>query len=224
MEVIYDGKTKRLVRIDDRMLLQFKDAITGDAAGNVDPGGNFVVGQLQGKGAASARVAAHLFKLLGNAGIDTHFCRLHSNTEIEISPASRIQLEVVYRARAYGSFLRRYRGHVEPMAELDVVEFNLKDDALGDPLIEHHAIIKLRIASVEELEHMRATARKVAGVVAKELTGHGLELIDLKVEFGRIDDKLVLVDELSGDTMRVYDPAEKKLLNQIELAEKLGIT
>jgi phosphoribosylaminoimidazole-succinocarboxamide synthase len=224
MKIIYEGKTKRLIRVDDRLLLQFKDAITGDAAGNVDPGGDFVVGQLEGKGVASARVAAHLFKLLSDAGINTHFRRLHSNTEIEISSASRIQLEVVYRSRAYGSFLRRYRGHVEPMAELDIVEFSLKDDALGDPLMESSAIIKLGIASPTEVEHMRITARKVARVVAKELAGRGLELIDLKVEFGRVDEKLVVVDELSGDTMRVYDPTKKRLLNQIELAEKLGVT
>jgi phosphoribosylaminoimidazole-succinocarboxamide synthase len=90
--------------------------------------------------------------------------------------------------------------------------------------MESSAIIKLGIASPTEVEHMRTTARKVARVVAKELAGRGLELIDLKVEFGRVDEKLVVVDELSGDTMRVYDPTKKRLLNQIELAEKLGVT
>lgn len=223
METIYDGKTKRVVRTGDRIILQFKDAVTGDAAGNVDPGGNFIVGSLKGKGVASARVATHFFKMLGDAGIDTHFCGARSGAEIEALLAARIPLEVVYRAKAYGSFLARYRNRVTPMSPLDVVEFNLKDDALGDPLITSQAVARLGIADAGELERMETVTRKVALLVTKSLLDLGLELVDMKLEFGRIDDKLLVVDELSGDTMRVYDPAEKKLLNQVELACKLGL-
>lgn len=222
METIYNGKTNRLVRFGDKMLLQFKDTLVGDAQGNVDPGGDFVVGQLQGKGAASAKVAACFFRLLNEAGIETHFTGVHSETELEIRPATRIQLEVIYRALAYGSFLRRYRGHVQPLAELDLVEFNLKEDALQDPLIERHAIVKLGIATAEEVERMEARAREISKVVGKALMKVGLKLVDMKLEFGRVDGKLLVIDALSGDTMRVYDPAQKKVLNQLELAERLG--
>ena len=224
MEVIYDGKTNRLLRAGDRMLLQFKDTLVGDAEGNADPGGDFVVGQLEGKGVASAKVAAYFFNLMQGAGIETHFLGVHSDTELEIRPAMRIQLEVIYRALAYGSFIRRYRGHVQPMAELDLVEFNLKDDALGDPLLERHVVAKLGIASSDEIGRMEVVARRVARAVMGMLADQGLKLVDMKLEFGRIGEKLVVIDALSGDTMRVYDSEKKKVLNQLELAERLGLT
>lgn len=223
MEVLYDGKTKRLVRLGDRMLLQFKDAVVGDAEGDVDPGGDFVVGRLEGKAVAAAKVAAYLFNSLKETGIKTHFLGVHSETELEIRQAMRIPLEVIYRALAYGSFLRRYRGHAQPMEELDLVEFNLKADALGDPLLERSAITKIKIASEVEVERMEALAREVARHVSEVLAGFGLRLVDMKLEFGRVGGELLVIDELSGDTMRVYDPAQKKVLNQLELARRLGL-
>jgi phosphoribosylaminoimidazole-succinocarboxamide synthase len=222
--VIYTGKTKRLLSDGKRVVLQFKDDLTGDADGKADPGGNFIVGSIGGKGAASAKVTAFLFGQLVKAGIDTHFVGLLSDTEIEVLQAKMIPLEVVCRAKAYGSFLARYRGHFEEMSPLDLVEFNLKDDALGDPLITPHAIAKLGIASASELRRIETTTRKVTSIVSKALEVHGLELIDMKLEFGRINGKLAVVDEISGDTMRVYDLKQERLLNQVELAERLGLT
>jgi phosphoribosylaminoimidazole-succinocarboxamide synthase len=204
-------------------VLQFKDDLTGDADGKVDPGGNFIVGKIEGKGAASAKVTAFLFSKLAKAGIETHFRELLSDTEIEVLEAKMIPLEVICRAKAYGSFLARYRGHFKEMSPLDLVEFNLKDDTLGDPLITPHAIVKLGIASASELRRIEKTTRKVSSIVSKTLDARGLELIDMKLEFGRINGKLAVVDEISGDTMRVYDLKQKRLLNQVELAEKLGL-
>jgi phosphoribosylaminoimidazole-succinocarboxamide synthase len=224
VEVIYEGKTKRVVIAGERVLFQFKDDVTGDADGNINPGGNFIVGHLEGKGAASARVATFIFELLNREGIETHFRGLRSDNEIEVLWTTRIPLEVIYRAKAYGSFLTRYRGHVEQMSPLDLIEFNLKDDALGDPLITPQAIVKLGIASASELQRMEATARKVVSIISRTLASRGLEVIDMKLEFGRVGGKLIMVDELSGDTMRVYDLTQKKLLNPVELATKLGLT
>ncbi len=223
LEVVYEGKTKRVFRAGKKWVLRFKDAITGDADGNPDPGGNFVVGKLDGKAAASAKTAAHFFKLLSDAGMVTHFLRLRSDTEIEIRPAKRIALEVIYRHRAYGSFLSRYGAHVKPMMELDLIEFCLKDDNLGDPLITSLAATKLGLASFEELKQMERTTRKVALIIQENLAEHGLELIDMKLEFGKINDKLVVIDEISGDTMRVYDSKKQRMLNQLEFAQKLGV-
>lgn len=223
MEVVYEGKTKRVLRAGERWVLGFKNTITGDADGSADPGGNFVVGELDGKAAASAKTAAHLFELLNGAGIATHFLRLRSDTEVEIRPAERFALEVIYRRRAYGSFLSRYRDHVKPMAELDLVEFCLKDDDLGDPLITPRAVVKLGLASSGELEQMEKVTRKAASVVQENLAERGLELVDMKLEFGKIDGKLAVVDEISGDTMRVYDSKRQRMLNQLEFAQKLGV-
>ena len=220
---IYEGKTKRVIRTGDKIIIKFKDAITGSADGKPDPGGNFVVGTLPGKSVAAARVATYFFEVLREGGIDTHFYRLHSDTEIEVLLTERIRLEVIYRAKAYGSFLARYRNYVEPMAYLDIVEFTLKDDSLGDPLIAPQAIVRLGIASEDEVKSMETTARKVAQLVNSSLSSKGLELVDMKLEFGRRDNKLLIIDELSGDTMRIYDPGQKRMLNQVELAERLGL-
>lgn len=223
LEVVYEGKTKRVFRADERWVLRFKDTITGDADGNPDPGGNFVVGELDDKAAASAKTAAHFFELLSGAGITTHFLRLRSDTEVEVRPAERVALEVIYRRRAYGSFLSRYGDRVKPMAGLDLVEFCLKDDNLGDPLITPQAAVKFGLASSRELEQMEETTRKAASLIQKNLAERGLELVDMKLEFGKIDGKLVVVDEISGDTMRVYDSKKQSMLNQLELARKLGV-
>lgn len=224
MEVIYEGKTKRLLKVGDHAVLKFKDEVTGDAEGNPDPGGNLVVGTLEGKGAASAKVAAYFFKLMGEAGISTHFRGLRSDDEIEIALTTPIPLEVIYRAKAFGSFLARYRGHVEPLTPLDLVEFNLKEDTLGDPLITRQVILKLGLTGDVELGRIEVTTRRVAGLVRRVLAEVGLELIDMKLEFGRAGDKLLVIDGLSGDTMRVYDPGKKKVLNQLELAEGFSLT
>jgi phosphoribosylaminoimidazole-succinocarboxamide synthase len=224
METIYDGKTKRILRDGKKILLQFKDTVTGDAHGKFDTGGDFVVGSVESKGVASAKVAIYFFKLLNKSGIATHFRRAHSDAEIEVLLVERIPLEVIYRAKAFGSFLVRYEGKVEPMVPLDLVEFNLKNDALKDPLMTPHAIMKLGLASGGELKWMEAMAHKIASVVAKALSAKGLELVDMKLEFGRADGKLLMVDELSGDTMRVHDKIQKRMMDQIELAKKLGLT
>ncbi len=224
MEIIYEGKTKRLLKFGDQVVLKFKDDVTGDAEGNPDPGGNLVVGTLEGKGAASAKVAAYFFKLMGEADIPTHFKGLRSDDEIEVVLTTSIPLEVIYRVKALGSFLTRYQGHVEPLTPLDLVEFNLKKDKLKDPLITRQAILKLGLTGDVELGRIEVTTRRVAGLVRRVLTEVGLELIDIKLEFGRTGDKLLVIDGISGDTMRVYDPGKKKVLNQLELAEGFSLT
>jgi phosphoribosylaminoimidazole-succinocarboxamide synthase len=222
MEVLYDGKTKRLVKIDDKLLLQFKDTVLGNAEGKPDPGGNFVIGRIKGKAASSASVAIRFFEFLRRVGIETHFLRKYSATELEILPAESIPLEVIYRARAYGSFLRRYRGAVEPLAELDIVEFTLKNDALGDPLVESSALPNLGIASPEEVEEMRRKTRTIGKLLHGFLREFGLGLVDVKIEFGRRKGKLVVIDAINGDTMRVMDGTSGKVLDWAELGKKLS--
>lgn len=219
--MIYEGKTKRITKVGDRLVLQFKDTLTGRPDGKVDPGGDRVVGSLQGKGEATAKVAAFFFKLLEEAGLKTHFLGVRSSRGLEILPAERIPLEVIYRSKAYGSFLERYRGHINPLAPLDLIELTLKDDSLGDPLLTPSAAIKLGLLKESELEQIESLTKKAARVVKQTLAKKGLELVDMKLEFGRAGGDLVLVDELSGDTMRVYDPRSNKLLNQLELASRL---
>lgn len=222
MEVLYDGKTKRLVRSGDRLFLKFKDTLLGNAEGRVDPGGDFVVGESVGKGKAAASVAARIFERLNGEGQETHFVGKKSDDELEILKADRIRLEVIYRALAYGSFLRRYKGFVKPLAELDLVEFTLKDDALGDPLIVCPSITKLGIATREEVEEMRKMAVETGKAVGRIVDEVGFRLVDLKVEFGRRGGKLIVIDAIHGDTMRALEKKSGKVPDPVELDRKLA--
>lgn len=221
MELEYDGKTKRILRNGKGLVLKFKDTVVGDSSGSVDPGGNIVVDEVEGKAEASAQTSAHFFTLLEEEGVSTHFLEVLSPTEIRIQETERYRLEVIYRRRAYGSFLSRYGGYVEPFQELDLVEFSLKDDDLRDPFLTEKAVLKLDLASEDEIGEMKRIIRKVAIIITDYLEDFELQLIDMKLEFGELNDKILVIDEISGDTMRVYDPEMKKILNQVELAKKL---
>lgn len=224
MKLVYDGKTKQIYRENQHLVLQFKNTLTGDSSGSIDPGGNQTVGKKDGKGKASAQTAAHFFKLIESSRIPTHFLKVRSPVEIEVQATDRVPLEVIYRALAYGSFLSRYGNNVEKFQELDLVEFSLKNDELGDPFIAKGAIPSLNLADGEEVEKMEEITREVASIINRNLSERDLRLVDMKVEFGKFQGKLIVIDEISGDTMRVYDPRENKILNQIELARRLGLT
>lgn len=221
MELEYDGKTKRILRNGKGLVLKFKDTVVGDSSGSVDPGGNIVVDEVEGKAEASAQTSAHFFTLLEEEGVSTHFLEVLSPTEIRIQETERYRLEVIYRRRAYGSFLSRYGGYVEPFQELDLVEFSLKDDDLRDPFLTEKAVLKLDLASEDEVREMKRIIRKVASIINDYLEDFELQLVDMKLEFGELNDEILVIDEISGDTMRVYDSGIKKILNQVELAKKL---
>lgn len=224
VEVVYEGKTKIVLKSNDEWFLEFKDSVTGDDSGNIDSGGNRVVDELEGKAEATAKTATHFFRMINEEDVSTHFVELSSPTRIQIIPTERIPLEVIYRKSAYGSFLSRYGDYVDPMEELNLIEFNLKDDELGDPLLTEESVIRLKIASTEDIQQMKRITREVANLIQSDLGEHGLDLIDMKLEFGRSDGGLRVVDEISGDTMRVRDLETGQMLNQIELAERLELT
>lgn len=223
MELEYDGKTKRILRNGKGLVLKFKDTVVGDSSGSVDPGGNIVVDEVEGKAEASAQTSAHFFTLLEEEGVSTHFLEVLSPTEIRIQETERYRLEVIYRRRAYGSFLSRYGGYVEPFQELDLVEFSLKDDDLRDPFLTEKAVLKLDLASEDEVREMKRIIRKVASTINDYLEDFELQLVDMKLEFGELNDEILVIDEISGDTMRVYDSGIEKILNQVELAKKLNL-
>ncbi|MBS3815523.1 MAG: phosphoribosylaminoimidazolesuccinocarboxamide synthase [Hadesarchaea archaeon] len=223
MKKIYEGKTKVLLKSNNDFFLEFQDNVLGSKSGEVDPGGNEVVGKLEGKAEASARTAAHFFSILNEEKIPNHFIELSSPTRIKISSSNRLPLEVIYREKAYGSYLRRYSGFVEPMEELQIIEFNLKADELGDPLLTEDSIVKLDLAGQEEIRKIKNMVREVVQLIQENLEKYELDLIDLKLEFGNQNGEIEVIDEISGDTMRVFDSDNEVILNQVELAERLGL-
>jgi len=216
LKLIYSGKTKDVYEDGSYLVFYFKDTILG-RDGQEDSGSNEVIGERTGKGSLVLEQAEFFFRLLEENGIKTHFVERIDERRARFLRAERIPLEVIYRELAYGSFLRRYKGWVKPFQRLGIVEFTLKDDSLDDPVIVEEAVTALGIVSRGEVEEMKETTRKVARVLRDFLSSKGLQLVDFKLEFGRLDGKLIVIDELSGDTMRVAK--DGRILTREELSE-----
>ncbi|NJF24242.1 phosphoribosylaminoimidazolesuccinocarboxamide synthase [Thermococcus sp. Bubb.Bath] len=216
MRRIYRGKTKDVYEDGPYLVFHFKDSILGED-GREDTGGNEVIGERRGKGSAVLDETEFFFRLLERNGIRTHFVERIDKRRARFLKAEKIPLEVIYRELAYGSFLRRYNGWVKELTPLGIVEFTLKDDALKDPLITEEAIVRLGIASEGEVMEMKEKTRIVAEILREFFCSKGLQLVDFKLEFGRRNGKLIVIDELSGDTMRIM--RDGKLLSQEKLRE-----
>jgi len=221
MKLIYQGKTKDVYLLEDgNYLLKFKDEVTGEN-GVFDPGANTVGLTIPGAGKAALKLTKFFFEILERKGIPTHYleANLQQNT-LKVKPAEVFGkgLEVICRYRAVGSFFRRYGSYIEEGRPLDVlVEFTLKDDARNDPLITEDTLEALGILSKEEYKILKELTRKIGKIIKEELASKGIELYDLKLEFGREKDKqqIILIDEISGGNMRAYQ--EGTYLEPLEL-------
>ena len=207
MKTIYEGKTKTVFEAGDgNILLQFKDDVTGEG-GVIDPGANSIIGKVEGKGNASLRLSKYFFEILKREGIPSHYIDADtgSNTML-VKKADTFGdgLEFICRRRAAGSFVRRYGRYIKEDAPLDyLVEITLKDDERGDPLVNEDSLYQLGLMKKEEIDEAVALTKKVAVLVENEVKRFGLEFVDIKFEFGRVDGKIVVIDEISGDNMRV---------------------
>ena len=224
MKQIYDGKTKSVFALDNgNLLLVFKDDATG-ADGVFDPGANTVGLTIEGMGKNSLRLTTHLFEMLRMNGVTTHHVRSDiENNSMEVLPATFFGnggngIEVICRFKAVGSFLRRYAQYVVEGQDLDaLVEVTLKDDERGDPLITKDALEQLNILSNEEYESLKAQTQNICRLVKAELSKFGCELYDIKLEFGRCNGQVMLIDEISGGNMRVYK--DGTMVGPIELVK-----
>ena len=208
MEKIYTGKTKDIYRQENgNYVLKFKDDVTGEN-GVFDPGANTVGLSIEGVGKEGLKITRYFFEILKSKGIKTHY--IDSNIDehtMTVLPAKVFGkgLEVICRFKAVGSFVRRYGAYVSGGEDLDTyVEFTLKDDGRGDPLITKDALIMLGILSETEYEQIVALTKKICTIIKDVLHEKELTLYDIKLEFGRVKDEVVLIDEISGGNMRVY--------------------
>jgi len=207
LKTIYEGKTKTVFKAEDgNILLQFKDDVTGEG-GVIDPGANSIIGKVEGKGNASLRLSKHFFELLKREGIPSHYvdADIGSNTMlVKKAVTFGDGLEFICRRRAAGSFVRRYGRYIKEDTPLDyLVEITLKDDERGDPLVNEDSLCQLGLMKKEEIDYAVALTKKVAALIENEVKRFGLEFIDIKFEFGRVNGKIVVIDEISGDNMRV---------------------
>ncbi len=210
MELLYTGKTKNVYRAGDhQVLLQFKDDVTGEN-GVFDPGANTVGLTIEGAGRSGLKMSKHFFELINSLEIPTHY--IHADIDQATMTVREAKgfgkgLEVICRYRAVGSFLRRYGAYCEPGQPLGAfVEVTIKDDERGDPAISADALAMLGILSPQEYDVLTAQTKKICGIIRDELAKKGLELYDIKLEFGRDGEtgNILLIDEISGGNMRVY--------------------
>lgn len=198
-ELIYEGKAKRVYRVNDELLvMEFKDEVTAfdGARKELAPG----------KGRLAAAQTAFFMRLLGRYGIKNHLVDWDGDRKILVRGLRMIPIEVIVRNYAYGSFLKRMP-LVKPMTRFSkppLVEFHLKSDELHDPLITTDDIIEAGLAKQEQLNEITGIALRVNEILSNYMVSRGLTLVDFKLEFGfDKSGNLVLADELSGDTMRI---------------------
>lgn len=223
MKLINKGKTKDVYKLDNGdYLLKFKDDVTGED-GVFDPGANTVGLTVEGSGKSNLKMSKFFFDILKDKGIPTHYIDANiENGTMTVKPAKVFGngLEVICRYRAVGSFMRRYGMYAKEGQPLDAfVEFTLKDDERKDPPITKDGLNMLGILSSDEYDKLKELTIKISNIVKEELAKKGLELYDIKLEFGRIgeDNEIALIDELSGGNMRVYK--NNKYIEPLELVK-----
>ena len=210
MKLVYKGKTKDVYLLEDgNYLLKFKDDVTG-VDGKFDPGANSVGLTIEGVGKSGLKLTKMFFELLREKQIPTHYIDADiENATMTVKPATVFGngLEVICRYRAVGSFYRRYGAYVKEGQQLDAfVEVTIKDDARQDPPISEDALVMLGILNREEYATLKDLTIKIAGIVKDVLAKKGIDLYDIKFEFGRIgeDKHIALIDEISVGNMRAY--------------------
>ena len=212
-KLVYTGKTKNVYALDNgNYLLKFKDDCTGKD-GVFDPGENSVGLTIDGVRDVNLRMSIYFFEKVNAAGIKTHYVGADlKNTTMEVLPAKVFGhgLEVICRRKAVGSFIRRYGDYIENGADLpSYVEMTFKDDAKGDPLVTKDGLIVLGVMTAGQYDEIKEMTRKITQIVADDMKEKGLELYDIKFEFGYAPDgSVMLIDEIASGNMRVYKDGE----------------
>ncbi len=221
MKLVYQGKTKDVYVLEDgNYLLKFKDDVTGEN-GVFDPGSNTVGLTMEGAGRAGLRLTKLFFERLKEKNIPTHYIDADIEKATMTVKAAEVfgkGLEIICRYRAVGSFLRRYGLYTKEGQPLDgLVEVTLKDDERNDPLITDDALDMLGILSKDEYKTLKNLTKRICNIIKEILAEKGIELYDIKLEFGRLKDigQIILIDEISGGNMRAFK--DGKYIEPLEL-------
>lgn len=212
-KLIYTGKTKNVYSLENgNCLLKFKDDCTGKD-GVFDPGENSVGLTIEGVGDVNLRMSIYFFEKINAAGIKTHYVSADLNdTTMEVLPAKVFGkgLEVICRYKAVGSFFRRYSDYIEEGADLPAyVEMTFKNDEKGDPLVIKDALVALGVMTEKQYDDIKDMTQKITAIVAEDLKAKGLDLYDIKFEFGYDPNgDVMLIDEIASGNMRVYKDGE----------------
>ncbi len=200
LEQLYEGKAKKVFKTDDpeRYIVSYKDDATAL--------NGLKRGTIVGKGVVNNRMTNHMMRLLEQQGIPTHYVQELNDRETVVKKVSIIPLEVVVRNFAAGSLATRLGLEEGTKMQCPVLEFCYKNDALADPMVNEYHIMAMGFATREELDRICGYALKINEFLQSYLKGCNLDLIDFKLEFGKLSDgTIVLADEISPDTCRLWD-------------------
>ena len=214
---LYEGKAKKVFRtdLDDTYIVEYKDDATAF--------NGLKKGTILGKGAINNRVTNHLMKLLEKEGIPTHFVEQLSDIETAVKKVRIVPIEVIVRNIAAGSLSKRLGIPEGTKMKSTVLEYSYKDDALGDPMINEYHALAMDLATKEELRLIDKYAFRINDILGAYLKDLGIELIDFKLEFGRLSDgTIVLADEISPDTCRFWDVKTGEKLDKDRFRRDLG--
>ncbi|BCJ97691.1 phosphoribosylaminoimidazolesuccinocarboxamide synthase [Anaerocolumna chitinilytica] len=216
LEMLYEGKAKKVYKTaqEDVYIVDYKDDATAF--------NGLKKGTIVGKGVINNRMSNHMFKLLENEGVPTHYIEELSDRETAVKKVEIVPLEVIIRNVSAGSFSKKL-GMEEGIKLLaPTLEFSYKNDDLGDPMINDYYAIALGLATREEIDKISKMAFKVNEVLCKYFEECGIELIDFKIEFGRSKGEVILADEISPDTCRLWDIRTHEKLDKDRFRRDMG--
>ena len=214
---LYEGKAKKVFTTEDPELLivSYKDDATAF--------NGLKKGTISGKGVINNRMSNFLMGKLEQEGVPTHFVKELNERETLVKKVSIVPLEVIIRNISAGSFAKRYGVEEGIVFDEPTIEFSYKNDALGDPLLNTYHALALKLATREEIETIKAMAFKVDEVLKAYFKTLGIDLVDFKLEFGRLSDgSIVLADEISPDTCRLWDDKTHEKLDKDRFRRDMG--
>ena len=216
LEMLYEGKAKKVFKTDDadRYIVEYKDDAT--AFNGVKKG------TITGKGVINNKMSAVLFDMLEKEGIPTHFEGLLSDREMLVKAVEIVPLEVIMRNIAAGSLAKRLGLEEGTPMKRPVLEFCYKNDELGDPIINEDHILAVELATEDQLKTIRKYAYKINELLMDFFKERKIRLVDFKIELGLYKGVIILADEISPDTCRLWDWETDKKLDKDRFRRDLG--
>ena len=217
LEQLYEGKAKKVFATDDPdlVIVDYKDDATAFNGAKK--------GTIVGKGVINNKLTNYLMQQLEKEGVPTHFVEEISDRETVVKKVTIVPLEVIIRNISAGSFAKRYGVEEGIVFKAPTVEFSYKSDPLDDPLLNHYHALALGLATQEEIDQIIAMAFKVNDVLKAFFAEVGVTLVDFKLEFGKASDgKIVLADEISPDTCRLWDSKTGEKLDKDRFRRDMG--
>lgn len=213
---IYEGKAKRIFKTEneDEVLVYYKDdatAFNGEKKASISS-----------KGILNNTISSIIFEMLNEKGIKTHFVKKVSDREQVCKKVDIVPLEVIVRNIAAGSMAKRYGIEEGMELKTTVLEISYKKDELGDPLMNDYHAVAIGLTTFEELNYIYDQARKVNEILKEFFLKQDIKLVDFKLEFGKIGDEIVLADEISPDTCRLWDLKTGEKLDKDRFRRELG--